>query len=311
MNLQEVLLIGGMGYVGRRLQQPLMTAGYRIHVIDRRAPDEKEERDIEFHGCLLSDESILRDVLPRCATVFYLASDSVPATTARRPSQEGERNLLPFLKFLDIFQDYSHTHLVYLSSGGTIYGNPESIPVHESSPVAPISYHGAGKAAIESFLHVCSNQCDSRITIIRPSNLYGPYQPYVPGFGVIRSMMEKLRRNAPVEIWGNGEIIRDYLYIDDFVAACLACMQFEKPQKRYRTFNVSSGQSLSISQLCDVIEAVTERRLKRVYLPGRAIDVKSVILDYSRIKKELGWQPVVGINEGLKRTWQWMKKLPL
>jgi UDP-glucose 4-epimerase len=311
MKVQEVLLIGGMGYVGHQLQEPLMAAGYRIHVIDRRTPDEKEKGDIEFHGCLLSDESILRDVLPRCVTVFFLASDSIPATTARSPSREGEWNLLPFLKFLDIFQDYSHTHLIYLSSGGTIYGNPEAIPVHESSPVAPISYHGAGKAAIEAFLHVCSNQCDNRITIIRPSNLYGPYQPYVPGFGVIRSMMEKLRRDEPVEIWGDGEIIRDYLYIDDFVAACLACMQFEKHQKRYRIFNVSSGQSLSISQLCDVIEAVTERRLKRVYLPGRVIDVKSVILDYSRIKNELGWQPVVGINEGLRRTWAWIQKLPL
>ena len=311
MNLQEVLLIGGMGYVGRQLQEPLMTAGYRVHVIDRKAPEQKRNGNIEFHECLLSNESILRYVLHRCATVFYLASDSVPTTTVRNPSREGELNLLPFLKFLDIFQDYSHTHMVYFSSGGTIYGNPEAIPVDESSPVAPISYHGAGKAAIEAFLHVCSSQCDNQITILRPSNLYGPYQPYVSGFGIIRSMMEKLSRDEPVEIWGDGAIVRDYLYIDDFVSACLACIQFEKQQKRFRMFNVSSGQSLSISQLCDVIEEATVRRLKRVYLPGRAIDVKSVILDYSSIKKELGWQPVVGINEGLRRTWQWIQQLTL
>jgi UDP-glucose 4-epimerase len=88
-------------------------------------------------------------------------------------------------------------------------------------------------------------------------------------------------------------------------------MQPEKQQKRYRTFNVSSGRSLSINQLCNAIEAVTGRRLKRVYLPGRAIDVKTVILDYSRIKKELGWEPVVGINEGMRRTWEWIEKLPI
>ena len=309
MNLREVLLIGGMGYVGRQLQEPLIAAGYKVHVIDRKAPEQK--RNIEFHECLLSNESILKDMLDRCATVFYLASDSVPTTTMRNPSREGELNLLPFLKFLDIFQNYSNTHLVYLSSGGTIYGNPEVIPVHESSPVAPISYHGAGKAAIEAFLRVCSSLCDNRITILRPSNLYGPHQPYVPGFGIIRSMMEKLKRDQAVEIWGDGEIVRDYLYIDDFVSACLACIQFEKQQKRFRIFNVSSGQSLSINQLCDGIEEATERRLKRVYLSGRAIDVKSVILDYSRINEELGWQPVIEIKEGLKRTWQWIQKLPL
>jgi len=311
MNFQEVLLIGGMGYVGRQLQELLLAAGYRVNVMDRKSPAQKGNENIDFHKCLLSDESVLRDLLHRCSTVFFLASDSVPATTARNPSKEGELNLLPFLKFLDIFQEYDHIHLVYLSSGGTIYGDPEAIPVSESSPVAPISYHGAGKAAIEAFLHVCSNQYDNRITILRPSNLYGPGQPYVPGFGVIRSIMEKLKRDQLVEIWGDGAIVRDYLYIDDFVSACLACIQFEKQQKRYRIFNVSSGLSLSINKLCDEIEAVTEQNLKRVYMPGRAIDVKSVILDYSRIKKELGWQPVVGINEGLRRTWKWIQKLPL
>jgi UDP-glucose 4-epimerase len=308
MNPQEVLLIGGMGYVGRQLQELLRAAGNRIHVIDRKAPEQSVNENIEFHEGLLSDESILRAVLPRCATVFFLASDSVPATTAGSPSHEGELNLLPFLKFLDTFQDYNHTHLVYLSSGGTIYGNPEKCPVYESSPIAPISYHGAGKAAIETFLHVCSSQCGNSITIIRPSNLYGPYQPYVPGFGVIRSIMEKLKQYHDIEIWGDGEIIRDYLYIDDFIAACLMCMRPDKQQKKYRIFNVSSGQSLSINQLCNAIEAATERKLKRVYRPGRTVDVQVVILDHSKIKKELGWQPVVGINEGLRRTWAWMQK---
>jgi UDP-glucose 4-epimerase len=311
MNIQEVLLIGGMGYVGRQLQKPLLKSGYKVHVIDRSAPAQKENDNIEFYEYLLSGESVLREVLQSCGTVFYLASDSVPTTTLRSPSREGELNLLPFLKFLDIFQDYNHINLVYFSSGGTIYGNPESNPVYESSPVAPISYHGAGKAAIEIFLHVFSRQYDNRITILRPSNLYGPNQPYVRGFGIIRSMMEKLRRDEPIEIWGDGEIIRDYLYIDDFVSACLACIRTVDKKKTYRVFNVSSGRSLSINQLCDVIEKVTGQRIRKTYLPGRAIDVKSVIMDYSRIKKELGWRPVVEINEGLKRTWQWIQKLPI
>lgn len=311
MNLQEVLLIGGMGYVGRKLQEPLLKASYRVHVLDKTVPEQRGEEEIEFHEGLLSDESILKEVLGRCGTVFYLASDSVPTTTAKSPALEGELNVLPFLKFLNIFQDYHGVHLVYISSGGTIYGNPDTIPVDESSPVSPISYHGAGKAAIEAFLHVCSSQFDNRITILRPSNLYGPHQPYVPGFGIIRTMLEKLKRDESVEIWGDGEVVRDYLYIDDFVSSCLVSIPFENQQQKLRIFNVSSGQSLSINQLCDAIEEATRRRLKKVFLPGRTIDVKSVILDCSRIKMELGWQPVVGMNEGIKRTWQWMQKLPL
>ncbi len=313
MNSREVLLIGGMGYVGRQLQRPLLKAGYRVHVLDKTAPEERGKEEIEFHEGLLSDESILREVLGRCGTVFYLASESVPTTTVKHPALEGELNVLPFLKFLDIFQDYPGVHLVYISSGGTIYGNPETIPVDESSSVAPISYHGAGKAAIETFLRICSGQFDHLITILRPSNLYGPHQPYVTGFGIIRTMLEKLKQDEPVEIWGDGEVIRDYLYIDDFIAACVACtcIKSEKQQKRFRIFNVSSGESISINQLCQKIEEATGRRLRKKYLPGRAIDVRSVILDYSRIKEELGWQPVVEIHEGLKRMWEWLKNLPL
>ncbi len=310
MNPQELLLIGGMGYVGRQLQAPLLKAGCRVHVLDKTAPEKRGNEEIEFHEGLLSDESVLRDVLQRCGTVFYLASASVPTTTVKHPAREGELNVLPFLKFLDIFQDYQGVHLLYISSGGTIYGNPDTIPVDESSPVAPISYHGAGKAAIEAFLRVCSSQFGHRITILRPSNLYGPDQPYVPGFGIVRTMLEKLKRDEAVEVWGDGEIVRDYLYIDDFLAACLSCMQAGSQQQKFRIFNVSSGQSLSIKQLCDVIEEATRRRLKNRFLPGRAIDVKSVILDCSRIKTELGWQPVVGMSEGIRRTWQWMQKLP-
>ncbi len=151
MNLKEVLLVGGMGYVGCQLQKSLLKAGYKVHVIDINAPDQKDKDNILFYRSALSEESILREVLQRCANVFYLVSGSVPTTTARSPSREGELNLLSFLKFLNIFQGYNQVRLVYVSSGGTIYGNPKSIPVSESSPVTPISYHGAGKAAIEVF----------------------------------------------------------------------------------------------------------------------------------------------------------------
>ena len=306
MNLPEVLLIGGMGFVGRQLQGPLLSAGYKVHVIDRKSARKGQNDNIEYYECLLFDEYILNDIMTRCKIVFYLASDSVPTTTSRSPSREGELNLIPFLKFLDAFQDCRQTHLVYLSSGGTIYGNPVEVPVVESSPIAPISYHGAGKAAIEAFLHASVNQGDNRITILRPSNLYGPFQNYVPGFGIIRSMMEKLRLDLPIEIWGDGENIRDYLYIDDLISACMACAQMDRTEQHFRIFNVSSGQSISINQLCSFIEEATEKKLKKAYLPGREIDVRSVILDASKIKKEMGWEPVVGIEEGLKRTWQWL-----
>lgn len=311
MKSQEVLLIGGMGYVGRQLQNPLADAGYTVHVLDKKPPQKDENVKIHHHRFRLSDEAPLKELLSRCGTVFYLASDSVPATTANHPSLDGELNVMPFLRFLDVLQACPDTHLLYVSSGGTVYGNATAIPINESCPVAPISYHGAGKAASEAFLHAFGSQSDSQITVFRPSNIYGPLQPYVAGFGIIRSIMEKLKREETLEILGDGEIVRDFLYIDDFVSACLLAMDLRNDQKPYRVFNVSSGQHLSINQLCEAIEAVAQQRLKRHYRQGRAIDVKAVVLDNSKIRNELGWHPVIEINEGLKRTWEWIKKLPL
>ncbi len=309
MSNQEVLLIGGMGFVGRRLQEPLLKAGYRVNIIDRKSPQKGDNSDIVHHECSLADEAVLKRILKNCHAVFYLASDSVPATTVRNPSREGDVNLMPFLKFLDTFQDCSRSHMVYLSSGGTIYGNPQTSPIDESGPIAPISYHGAGKAAMEAFLHAAANQTDNRITVLRPSNLYGPGQPCVSGFGIIRNIMERIREDQAVEIWGEGEIVRDYLYIDDFVSACLACVARKDQKENFRVFNVSSGQSISINDLCGFIEAATGREFKKTYLPGRRIDVRSVVLDNNRLKRELGWRPVVEIEEGLKHTWQWIQTL--
>ena len=307
----QVLLVGGMGFVGRQLQRSLLDAGYTIHILDQMVSGSETKDGINFYEVPSSSESLCRELLQRCSTVFYLASSSVPTTTLRQPSQEGNLNVLPFLKYLNLVQDYNHIHLIYFSSGGTIYGNPSMNPVNESCSPAPISYHGAGKAAMEAFLWACSSQCENRITILRPSNLYGPQQPYVQGFGIIRSIFEKLMKDDGLEIWGDGEVIRDYLYIDDLIHACMACLQFSNQQNKIRVYNVSSGQRLSINQLCDEVEKVTRRRLKKIYFPERPIDVKSVVLDNSKIKKELGWLPDIGINEGLRRTWDWIRGLTL
>jgi UDP-glucose 4-epimerase len=157
MNPQEVLLIGGMGYVGRKLQRPLLKAGYRVHVLDKTAPVQRGNEEIEFHEGLLSDESILKEVMGRCGTVFYLASDSVPTTTVKYPALEGELNVLPFLKFLDYFRLYHGVHLVYISSGGTIYGNPRQFRLKIQVRLRPFPTTGR-KAAIEAFLRVYSSQ---------------------------------------------------------------------------------------------------------------------------------------------------------
>jgi UDP-glucose 4-epimerase len=237
-------------------------------------------------------------VLPGCHAVIHLATTSTPGTYSREPLREGEENLRPLLQLMQALDSCPTIPLVYLSSGGAIYGNPETLPVTEEHDMAPLSYHAAGKAAAEHFLGVFARQ-GHRVIILRPSNAYGPGQPLKTGFGVIPTLLEHLRRGTPMEIWGDGETVRDYLYIDDLVEACLKALHHPASG----IYNVGSGEGHSLNELCRLAERITGRLLEPHYRPSRGGDVKAVVLDICRIRREMGWVPQVDLEEGLRRTW--------
>jgi len=224
---------------------------------------------------------------------------------------ESELNLGPALRFLDILQKYEHVHLFFVSSGGTVYGNPRTLPVDEDQPLSPLSYHGAGKIAMEAFLQAYCRQFGRGVTILRPSNFYGPGQPYRKGFGIVRGMLEHLRRDRPVEIWGDGENIRDFIYIEDFVDACVRLVERGQAARTIDVFNVGYGSGVSINRLCDLVESVTGGRIRKEYRAGRSIDVRSVVLDCSKLNRHAGWKPATDLETGLARTWEWLKTQPL
>lgn len=307
---QETLLIGGTGFVGQALAPRLARAGHRVHLVARRPVPVGFGGEIVLHTSPLDNAKLLHTLLPACRTVYYLASDSTPGTSASEPMWESELNLGPALRFLDILQKYDRAHLVFISSGGTVYGNPRSLPVGEDHPLSPLSYHGAGKIAVEAFLQAYCRQFGRSVTVLRPSNFYGPGQPYRKGFGIVRGILEHLRRDLPVEIWGDGENVRDFLYIEDFVDACMRLAEKGREKGAVDVFNVGYGRGVSINDLCGLVESVTGMRIRREYRAGRAIDVRSVVLDYSRLHRATGWAPATDLETGLARTWEWLKTLP-
>lgn len=308
---KETLLIGGTGFVGQALAPRLTEAGHRVHLVARRPVPMAFDGKAVLHTSPLDNAKLLHTLLPECQTVFYLASDSTPGTSASEPLWEAELNLIPALRFLDILQKYDHVHLIFISSGGTVYGNPRYLPVDEDHPLSPLSYHGAGKIATEAFLQAYCRQYGRNVTILRPSNFYGPGQPYRKGFGIVRGILEHMRRDLPVEIWGDGENVRDFLYIEDFVDACLRLSEKGRKKKSIDIFNVGYGKGFSINQLCGLVESATGRRIRTEYRPGRSIDVRSVVLDYSKLNQYTGWKPATDLETGLTRTWDWLKTRPI
>lgn len=301
MKMHEVLIIGA-GFIGSAMAYRFVNANLGVHVLSPN-PQGLADGKINVHRGTLEDESLLDVLLSRCNTVVHTASATTPGSSTHDPVIEGTRNILPTLKLLAMLQRHPNVHLVYLSSGGCVYGNPLTTPVTETHPLRPQSYHGAGKVAAEAFLHAfrAHSATAQPVTVLRPSNLYGPGQPLRQGFGLVRALLENLRMDSVLEVWGDGETIRDFIYIDDFVDVCARFIDLPQDSDNY---NVASGFSYSINQLIEIVQRVCGKQLQVRYRASRRTDVRTVVLDTSKLQQRLNWKPAVTLEEGIARLWQ-------
>jgi UDP-glucose 4-epimerase len=285
VNRAGVLLLGGTGFIGGALATRLAHERISAHILGRH------------------DVQRLEDVLPRCGTVIHLASATTPGSSAGQPDLELD-NVALTLHLLRLLKQQHDTHLIFFSSGGTVYGNPDSLPVSEGAPIAPLSNHGAGKACQEAFCQAARAQGHA-VTILRPSNAYGPGQGLKSGFGLVRTMLEHARAGTALEVWGDGDNVRDFIYIDDIVEATARLIGLPRDSG---TYNLGSGTGFSVNQLRRLVELTSGKQVRTTYRAARPIDVRSVVLDVSRIKAQLGWQPGVELSVGLARTWDWLHR---
>jgi UDP-glucose 4-epimerase len=304
MRGKNILLLGGGGFIGTALARRLCENNFNVHILSKHFPAREIEPNMIFYQGNLDDKKILEQVLPECKTIIHLASSTTPGSSSRQSVLEADKNITPTLRFLDILQGYENVHIIFVSSGGTLYGNPESTPVNETHPLNPLSFHGAGKVALETFLRTFSTLPEKNTTIVRPSNVYGPGQPLRSGFGVIRTMLEHVLRGTVMEIWGDGMSVRDFLYIDDMLSALIRLIDFPYDNN---TYNVGSGIGYSLNQLKEIIETVSGKKLSAVYRPSRKSDVKTIVLDSSLLSKKTKWHPTVSLEQGIELTWKWLK----
>ncbi len=302
MRDKSILLLGGGGFLGRALAQKLVRHGWIVHIVSRSWIETYEDNIIVHHGDM-GDPSLLEKVLPQCPIVIHLASATTPSTSVSKPLLEIDTNIIPTLKFLDIFRHYDNERLIFVSSGGTLYGNPETIPVNENQPLCPLSYYGAGKMAIEAFLQAFVNDSKKAVTILRPSNLYGPGQSLRHGFGFIRTLLEHFRMDTEMEIWGDGKIVRDFLYIEDMLKSIKNLIDSAPHRAIY---NVGSEKGYSLNAVIQTAEKVCRKPLKVKFLSARQVDVQKVILDCHKIREKTGWQPERSLEEGIRLTWESM-----
>lgn len=298
----RVLIIGAAGFVGRSLSRRLVASGIAVDGVVR-SPTSSVEPGVDIHAGGLEDSATLRKLVDRCEAIVHVASASTPSGSRAAPSIEALLNLAPTLRLLETLQDSPSPPLIYMSSGGAIYGSPDLPAAGEAAALAPQSYYGAGKAATEMFLRAYAHAFGGHVTVLRPSNVYGPGQPLYVAFGVVRTMLQHALDGTPVEIWGDGSTTRDYVYIDDLVDAFIGVLQ-SKPEKA--VYNVGAGVGHSLKAVLEEVSRVAGRSMEVRFRAARAIDVPRIVLDISRIQADLGWAPRVALAEGIDATWRWL-----
>lgn len=300
---RSVLLLGGAGFMGRALCARLGALGYDVHVLARGTTLQIAE-GCTVHGGGMENTELLRRLLPRIGTIVHLASATTPGLSAVTPSLEADMNIAPTLGLLGELTAYPRIRFVYVSSGGTVYGDPGSGIADESSELKPLSFYGAGKVAVETFLRCFQQRRGNPLVILRPSNVYGPGQPRYQGFGVIRTMLQHALDGSTMSIWGDGSIVRDFVYIDDVVSAMECFVAQDAP---VGTFNVGSGVGHSLNELIAIVEHVSGRRMSLRHETARGIDVQRIVLDTRAIRRRCGWTSATSLETGVDHTWQWLR----
>jgi len=299
----QAVVVGASGFIGSHLVDGLLAAGYRVKALARHLPGlissvAQTNPALTLSPLSMGDGLALQEAVEGSDLVFHLASGSLPQSSNRDPQADVQVNLLGALKVLEAARQAQVKRLVMVSSGGTVYGVPQQVPIPETHPTEPTCSYGICKLAIEKYVALYSQLHGLDGLVLRVANPYGERQRLDATQGVVPVFLGKALRGEPLQIWGDGSTVRDFLHISDVVAALLAAARYEGEE---RLFNVGSGEGLSLSQLVDLLGAELKRPLAVEYLPARGFDVPTNVLCIERAQRCLGWSPQVPVAEGLHR----------
>jgi len=298
----NVLVLGGHGFIGSHIVEELVNAGHRVRLFSRKSFECINGVE-EFLGDFL-DKGKLSESLIGMDTVVHCVSSTVPATSAANPVYDIESNLIGTVELLQLMQAQGVRRLIYLSSGGTVYGNPISIPISEDALLKPISSYGAVKVAIESFIAVAQSNWGIQPIVLRLSNPFGERQGHNGVQGLISTVLNNTIHGLPTIIYGDGSVIRDYIYVKDVAVLVSKALLSD----RCGIYNVGSGQGVSINEIINIIEGVIGDKVQQEYKHQRKFDVKEVVLDSSKASSHFDWIPAVSLALGIRKQFDWLKE---
>lgn len=296
----NILAIGGNGFLGWHLVNELTAAGHQVTVLGRRAaPLRTLPANAKYVSIDLADRAGLLQLLAGVDAVAHLASATVPSTGDKDKAADVQSNLVGTLSLLEAMVESGCKRLLFISSGGTVYGTPQHIPINEHHTLAPICSYGIVKMAIESYLALFARTYGMTCLILRASNPYGPLQGNLGVQGIIGTYLHRIRAGQPIEVWGDGSAIRDYIYVGDIARLARLAIEHEGSG----VFNAGSGIGTSVAEIVECVRRVTRHNVLVLPRAGRTLDVPISVLDIRKAKATFDWQPNIGLEEGISKTW--------
>lgn len=305
--MKKALVIGANGFIGKALVEQLQAYGISVITYGRRPygynSGENQPFERYIQGNFVS-ETRWNDILENVDVCFHLVSTTVPKTSNESPFADVSDNVLGTLRLLDALK-YRSIRIVFASSGGTVYGHGAETDLTEDDPTNPMCSYGITKLTIEKYLALYHKLYDLDPVVLRLANPYGQGQSPTSSQGAIAVFMGRILSGSPIEIWGKGDVIRDYLYISDVVQAFVAAATYKGQN---RVFNIGSGIGLSLLDVVATLETSLEKKATLIFRPPRSFDVLKNVLDIRLAATTLGWRPQTSFMQGIELTTDWMRQ---
>lgn len=303
------VILGGAGFLGRHVGKAMAQAGYEVWSVDR-AEVAPAGSAPWLAGQVVEDFADVDAWSARVGqadVVVHLASTTVPATANADPVGDAQANLVGSLRLIQALgARASPPRVLFASSGGAVYGVPQAVPLDEDHPTVPLGAYGVTKMAIEHHLRIAEAQCGLESRVLRLSNPYGEWQRPQGVQGVIAVFAHRALMGQPLDVWGDGSVVRDFVYAADVGRAFVAAAAHQGPS---RVFNVGEGSGHSVNHIIRTLEHLLGRTVERRRHPARPFDPPINVLDIRRARDELGWQPTVALEEGMAKTLEWLRSV--
>ncbi len=302
--MAKILVTGGAGFIGSSVVDRLIKEGHKVVVVDDLSTGFRRNlnKQAKFYEIDIRDrgmEEIFRK--EKFDYVIHHAAQMDVRRSTKEPEFDAEVNILGSLNLILNSHKYGVKKFIYASTGGAIYGEAEYLPADEKHPVNPLCQYGVSKHTVEHYLYLYKTLYGLNYTVLRYPNVFGPRQNPKGEAGVNAIFIGLMLKGKRPTIFGDGEQLRDYTYVDDVVESNLLALEKGADE----ILNIGTGVGVSVNQIFEMLAKILSFKEKPIYAPPREGEIQRIYLDATRARDVLGWRPRVSFEEGLERTVEW------